>query len=384
MNWVERVLESLRGGPLPWDASSLGEVPWTRAEATASVEGLAEVDAALGSDRAHSHRRRARGTNLRELLAELLRRTAKPAGRLGLALAQTPSPDRPGPELGFPDYFDDWFPQLPARLRRYDVAELGVHVLAAEVRARRAGTLGGASRPQDVYAVLLLFREALRHPGHSRRYMELVRREFPEFTQALPVAASLIRSSLVSAPTRRYYRTPEILLSLLEAESADEAERAGLGGARRRASLALDLKADALASGWLDAQRAAGVARQARDALAPPFDRGTEVAWAWAREALEAAVSAAQALEAAGLTSGVRRPAETLARHCEDGPRGISLETCRTRTLHAVGSCKRAASEMKTIASEASDAAAAAARARPPLGGPQRSVADLRAAMGIS
>ncbi len=374
MDWVGWVIDALSTG-------ATGRASSARlAEAT---DCLRQFDRAMEAACRPSAGPRGEG-DLASTLAEVVRQTHDPPGRLALALRQAPESSRPRPDDVPPEYFEDWLPTLPHALRRYSVIELAVHVLAAEVRARRAGSVTGVSRPQDLHAVLLLFREALRFPDHSARYMDIARRELPDVAPSLPVAASLIRSAMCVTAGRRFYRTPEIVLAILEA-AADHPEHATeVARVRRLTAELLELEADRLAAAWLAAQRWAVAARQARDSLGPPLAAGREVAWAWASEALSAAVGAAEEIAAVRSSTRDKRLRSEVAKHRKAGPSRTTVERSWERTLYAVDFCKRTTSELKLVATEASEAADALASREEPSS-PERTwtLHDLRVGLGI-
>lgn len=356
MKWVEWVLEALSSGSALGSSSLQASAARRRvAEVTSSV---AEFDHSMAAASRPSTAPPRSGT-LASTLSEVVRQTHDPAGRMTLALHRAPAAGRPAPDDAVPEYFEEWLPSLPLEVRCYAVMELAVHVLAAEVRARRAGSVSGVSRPQDLQAVLLLFREALRFSNHSARYLPIARRELRGAVSSLPVAASLIRSAMCAGPSRRFYRTPEIVLALLEAEAGGPGDGVDLAAARRAAAEVLGLEADRLAAAWMASQRWALVARAARNALGPPLTGDREAAWAWTREALSAAEACAAEVVSVGRRTSDQRLRDEMSRHLDRGPAGTTVEQSWERIQYAASFCKRATSELKIVASEASTAVGA-------------------------
>ncbi len=369
MQWVAWILDSIRGGAIPPEPARARSAEFEAATVRA-VASLDTFDRALAIAAESMEKGSPTDRQLGPTVAELSRATSGDAGRMALALSRARSADRPGPEDPAPPYFQGWFPLLNGSMERYEVVELAVHVLAAEIRARRARTAPGASRPQDLHVVLLLLREALRGTEARNAYVHLARREFPREANSMPVAANAIKSAFMARPSRRVYRCQEIVLEILEAEAVDPASVDDLQRRRKAEALRLDLLADERASDYYDAQRQANVARRGRDAIGTlePEQRG--LATALAVESLRAALAVAAIAARAGTSSRERSVRKRLDRIAELPVDGLSCDDATDEARYAAEASKRMASELKNVAREASVASEAArptpAEAPPP------------------
>jgi hypothetical protein len=351
MRWVGWVLDALVSGRLEVD----GDEPFDEA-ARRAVDSLEEFDRALDDAGRDLDRGRPTQRSLRGRLAELARATSDEVGRMVLALSRARREGRPESDDPPPEYFEDWFPLLRRAARRYGDVELTVHILAAEIRARRARSIVGVSRPQDFHVVLLLLREALRGPKARAAYVLLARGEFPRDAASMPVAANAIKSAFRASPSRRVYRCQEIALALQEASAEDVEEAEQLGRQRRLNAVRLDRVADGLAADYYDAQRAAQQARRCRDTLSEA--RSPSETEALARRALEAALSVSSIAARAGASSRERSIQRRLDA-IEEASEPLGLDEASENARFAAGACKRMASELKSVATEAAAAAAA-------------------------
>ena len=215
MEWMEWILAALQRG------DGLPEVE--RADEHAEYrQALSQHDALVLLATAEPDEpngwRKGLGTSIRTLS----RITASPEGSCRLALTPVPAdaPARRGVE-GWPEACRGWMPEVLSHLRRFEVAELFVHVLAAEIRARLAGRQPGAVRQQDFHVVMLCLRPALWWEQAPRGYMKLVRQACRADEQVMPVAKNAILSALKAPARARAYQAPERTLEILEADAGD-------------------------------------------------------------------------------------------------------------------------------------------------------------------
>lgn len=364
MQWVGWILDSIRGGAIPPAPARAADEEF-EAATNRAVSSLDTFDRALAVASESMDKGAPTERQLGRTVAELSRATSGDAGRMALALSRARPTDRPGPEDPAPPYFRGWFPLLNGSMERYEVVELAVHVLAAEIRARRARTAPGASRPQDLHVVLLLLREALRGADARNAYVHLARREFPREANSMPVAANAIKSAFMSRPSRRVYRCQEIVLEILEAEAVDPETIDDLHRRRRAEAMRLDLLADERAADYYEAQRQANVARRGRDAIAGLGEEQRGLASGLAVEALRAALSVAAIAARAGTSSRERSIRRRLDHIAGLQPDGLSRSEAAAEARYAAEASKRMASELKNVAREASVAAEAARRSLP-------------------